>query len=107
MIVFLFWLCAALFVGFMGSGKTLGFWGSFIISLIFSPLIGIIVVLFSKSKTRSDEEDLLIKKQLEALNKPQETSTSDEIIKLKKLLDEGVITLEEFQEAKTKILDKM
>ena len=39
------------------------------------------------------------------LNFDKKVSISDEIVKLNKLRDEGLITLEEFEKAKNKLLD--
>ncbi len=39
------------------------------------------------------------------LNFDKKVSISDEIVKLNKLKDEGLITLEEFEKAKNKLLD--
>ena len=39
------------------------------------------------------------------LNYDKKVSISDEIVKLNKLRDEGLITLEEFEKAKNKLLD--
>ena len=42
-----FYLLLCFVIGSMGSGKKIGFWGSFFISIFFSPIIGLIVVLVS------------------------------------------------------------
>lgn len=44
------WLIVSLFVGMMASGTRIGFAGGFIISLILSPIVGIIAVLASGPK---------------------------------------------------------
>jgi tetrahydromethanopterin S-methyltransferase subunit C len=46
--IYVFWIVLALVVGFLGKERTTGFWGAFILSLILSPLIGVIIVALSK-----------------------------------------------------------
>ena len=52
-------------VGVIGSDRTIGFWGAFFISLIFSPVIGIIVVLLSKTKQTDELEKELLRRMRE------------------------------------------
>lgn len=60
------WLFAAFFVGFVfGTARTIGFWGSFLISLVLSPVIGLIITLCTESKTRADERKKMIALQEE------------------------------------------
>lgn len=40
----------SLFIGMLGNNKTMGFWGYFFGSLIFTPLVGIILVIVSSPK---------------------------------------------------------
>jgi hypothetical protein len=48
--LFFGWVLFALLVGAVGSNRKIGFTGSFILSLILSPIIGLIITLFSKTK---------------------------------------------------------
>ncbi len=41
------WVVASWLVGILGSHKKLGFWGFFFCSIIFSPIIGLIIVFAS------------------------------------------------------------
>ena len=45
--VFVAWLCLAFIVGYFGKGKNIGFGKAFFWSLILSPLVGLVIVLFS------------------------------------------------------------
>ena len=56
MIIFVLWLLASLFVASMGTDKTIGFGGTLLVSILFSPLVGIIVVLCSADKTKKHEQ---------------------------------------------------
>lgn len=48
-IMLFFWLILCFVVSFAGVGKSVGYWGTFFISLILSPLIGLIIALISSS----------------------------------------------------------
>lgn len=54
--LFLVVLILDIFVGIAGKNKKIGFWGGFFLSLLLSPLIGIIVVLLSGKKIDTKEE---------------------------------------------------
>ena len=41
------WILLSFVVGSMGSGRSIGFIGAFLLSLIFSPIIGILIVIAS------------------------------------------------------------
>jgi hypothetical protein len=44
------WSISSIIIGLIGMSKAIGFWVAFLVSLFFSPLIGLIVVLASGSK---------------------------------------------------------
>ncbi|MFC2106870.1 tetratricopeptide repeat protein [Bacteroidota bacterium] len=50
MVYVIFWIVLSLIIGFLGSKKNIGFAGAFILSLLLSPLIGLIIVLASGDK---------------------------------------------------------
>lgn len=60
--IILFWFILSLVVGFIGSSKSIGFFFSFLLSLLLSPLIGLIIVALSDSKATKH-----LKKEVEAL----------------------------------------
>ena len=43
--IFITWLILSLVVGLIGIGRQAGFWGGFFISIVLSPLLGLIIVL--------------------------------------------------------------
>jgi hypothetical protein len=51
MILFIVWLWLSFIIGFFGTDKKIGYWGAFTVSLFLSPIIGLLVVLYSNSKT--------------------------------------------------------
>jgi len=42
------WIAFSLLVGMLGSGKKIGFAGVFVISLLLSPIVGVIVAVVSE-----------------------------------------------------------
>lgn len=59
MIYFFIFLLLCLCVAFIGSYRKLGFVGAFLVSFIFSPIVGLIVTLFSKSLSVEKKEEEL------------------------------------------------
>lgn len=105
------WIIFSIIVGAIGSSRNIGFAGAFFLSLLLSPLIGLIITLFSKDKEDEKYKQELLntqKQQQETLTKIQvdakSTSISDELNKLKEMLDSGILTEDEFQKAKEKLL---
>src|SRR5688500_13272536 len=103
--IVIFWLIGALIVGLIGNGKTIGFGGAFLLSLLLSPLLGFIIVLFYPSKEnqrRSLEQQQMQTQILQSMAASQTASLTgpsksiaDEIQKLKALCDSGAITEQE------------
>jgi hypothetical protein len=48
--VMFLWIAAAWLIGLIGRHKRFGFFGNFLISFLFSPLVGIIVLLASDDR---------------------------------------------------------
>lgn len=73
----LLWLVLCVVVGFLGNSRTIGFGGAFFLSLILSPLLGLIFVLVSKDKqTDAFEKKILENQQVQQ----QATVVSDELL---------------------------
>lgn len=54
-ILILFYFVLCLIVSAFGANKSIGFWGTFFVSLLLSPLIGLIVALLSSSSSSESE----------------------------------------------------
>ncbi|HRN41126.1 MAG TPA: hypothetical protein PK649_03515 [Vicingus sp.] len=54
MAIFFLWIFFCFIVGFIGSGRNIGYWGVFFISLFLSPLIGLIFGLASRRLTERE-----------------------------------------------------
>ena len=109
--IFFGWIIFSLVVGAIGSNRKIGFWGAFFLSLILSPVIGLIIALVSKDKDDEEYKQKLLhtqQKQQETLSNLESSvnkrSLSEELEKIKKMKDEGLLSDEEFQKAKEKIL---
>lgn len=48
----LLWVVGSLIVGLLGINRKIGFWGYLFFSLIFSPLLGMVLVLASDRRRR-------------------------------------------------------
>ena len=105
------WIIFSFIVGAIGNERSIGFAGAFFLSLFFSPIIGLIVALTSKSKKDEKYKDEMLatqKKQqamLSKLEKGKSVSIIGELEKLTNMKEKGLITDDEFQKAKEKILN--
>ena len=76
MIIAILWIPLSIIVGSIGSERELGFWWTFIASLIFSPLVGLLFAVTSKRKSDIEhekrvEELLRLKKEESENNLPR------------------------------------
>ena len=100
--IFFGWLLLSFLVGAFGSNRRIGFWGTFFLSLILSPIVGLIGALLSKPKP-SEAEQAFVKMQAAGLGMA-ETSTVDHLERLAKLKADGVLSAEEFEVEKKRVL---
>ncbi|MDT0646327.1 SHOCT domain-containing protein [Zunongwangia sp. F260] len=62
MIIIILWIIFSFLIGAIASNKKVGFWGGTFLSLLLSPLIGLIIALVSSEKsTKSEATKYLIK----------------------------------------------
>lgn len=104
--IFLSWVALSFVVGFIGQNRKIGFAGAFFLSLFLSPLVGLIVTVISKSDEQAAYEQKMLdlqQKQVEQGTRPTEY-IGDRLQKLKRLLDEGILTNEEYEEQRKRIL---
>jgi len=107
MMTILLWIFFSFIVGIIGSDKTIGFLGGFLWSLILSPVIGLIIVIVSKSNAdvvASNKSHKLQIETLEQLKSTKSTNIGHELEKIAILRKEGIISDKEFELAKSKIL---
>lgn len=96
---FILWIILSFVVGNLGSKRTIGYGWALFWSLIFSPIIGVIIVLCYPRKEDVEYQE----RMLAATRRAAEKSELDELIKAKSLLDQGVLSPEEFAKIKFRI----
>lgn len=94
------WILPSALLGLLGDTRVLGFWKSILISILLSPVIGLIIILASKSR----QTDALEKAKLKQIKEEQGERISEELGRLHALHSNGAIDDEEYQKAKNKIL---
>ncbi|MBD8018424.1 SHOCT domain-containing protein [Kaistella pullorum] len=90
---FVLWILSAGLMAYLGNKRRIGPVIPFIISLLFSPIIGFICILISKD----NQTDRFEKKVL------AETTLND-LEKISKMKEQGLISEEEFTALKSKII---
>lgn len=111
MIVLFLWVAWSFFNAFVfGVARTIGFLGSFAISLILSPLAGLIITLCFKTKEQDKREKQMLEMQRQQLvaiknNSQQGTSLAEQLKILGELKDKGSLSPEEYQKAKNKLVE--
>lgn len=107
---FISWIVLSIVAGIIGDKRKIGFVGAFFLSLFLSPIIGLIITCLSKSLSTEKHESIMLEKaneQSEALRQISKVNYTDELIKLKQLLDADILTKEEFEVEKEKLKSKV
>lgn len=93
--IFIAWIILSFVVAAMGSDRKIGGLGAFLVSLFFSPLIGILVVLASTKNSTIEFQ----KKMLEAQRQKQDSGIRpmSDLQILEDKYKAGLITREEYQ----------
>lgn len=103
--VFLGWIIFSIIVGIVGSGRKIGFFGALLVSLLLSPLLGLIITLTSKNKEQEAyQQKILNTQKKQGMSSSKNFSVSDELIKLKELRTQNEISEEEFQDLRRRLL---
>lgn len=107
------WLIFSILVGVIGLNRKIGFWGAFSISLLLSPIIGLIFALVSKSLSEEKYENEVMtlqqkqNKLLSNIDKGSASSITDDLIKMNELYEKGVVDKEEFGKIKAKLISNL
>lgn len=103
----IFYIIICALVAISGNGKNVGYWGVFFISLFLSPVIGLIVGLVSSRK----KDPVIITNVYQQPPPPQQQHATngkpDKYAELERLADmrnKGILTEEEFQREKDRVL---
>ena len=103
--IFIIWLAFSIFAGMVASNKNRSFFGYFMLSVVLSPLIGFVAALIATDKKIHSQKVEFQK------SKPSDDSKtfegSNKLKELNKLKEDGLITDEEFEEKRKKIVNEM
>lgn len=105
--LFIAWFIGAIIAAAIADNRQLGAGWAFFIAIIFSPIVGIIVALASSKNIDVELKNKLILTQDELINRNghNRLTTAEEIKQYKSLLNDGIITSEEFEKKKKQLLD--
>jgi hypothetical protein len=98
------WIILCVLLGNAGKKRKIGWTNAFILSLLLSPIIGLIIVLLSDKLEPTYYRPSPQNTTLHFENDSSKLSVADELLKLKKLLDEGVINQDEYEKQKKKLI---
>jgi len=93
---FIGWIVGSFIAGFIGDARKIGFGWAFFLSLILSPLLGIIIAIASERKSDSEHKKVM-----------EQTLAKPIVSDLEKMIDlhaAGKITSEELDSYKKKVL---
>ena len=102
--IIIVWIILTIILAWYGGYRKIGFWGAFFLSLLLSPLIGLIAVALSEKLPPPGPKFVDDGPEWPPKHEVSNISVADEIAKFKKLLDEGLIDDAEFQRQKSKLL---
>lgn len=97
------WVLAALIVGVVGDNRTIGFWVSFLLSIILSPVIGLIIVLFSKTNTQAAIEQGMLN-QLNKANRPSHEEVQIKLERIEEMKNKNLITDNEYKLMRSEVM---
>tara|TARA_B100000745_G_scaffold98647_1_gene62844 strand:+ start:1864 stop:2148 length:285 start_codon:yes stop_codon:yes gene_type:complete len=78
-ILFLIYIIASLCIAIVGLNRKFGFWGYFFASLLLSPLIGIILLLGSDKKKKTEWDDIVVDSKALKRRKAQLSEELDQV----------------------------
>lgn len=103
------WLVLSFVVAYLGDARRIGFGRALLWSLLLSPIVGFAIVMASDRKGTYEEELERLKGTTKEAPLPGAKQVggdiAEQLAKLKGLLDAGAISEEEFNKAKTRLLD--
>ncbi|PWK27213.1 putative oligomerization/nucleic acid binding protein [Arcicella aurantiaca] len=98
--IYLSWFVFTILVGILGTYRKIGGAGAFFLSLFLSPLIGVIFTLASEKLTDIAYKESMLK----SVDEAKKANNLTDLEKLHELKEKGILTEEEYQEKKNKIL---
>lgn len=106
----LIWFFGSIAVAMLGMTRTIGTFGSFIISIFFSPVIGLIAVVLSKDKQTNELEKSILLKHTQEQNDMHPVTTAEastQLEELEKVKEKKLITHDEYLQIRKRILSRI
>lgn len=106
--IFIVWLVLSFVVAAIGGGRKIGFGGALILSLLLSPLIGLIVTLSSSSLTSIEHSTQMLEEQKrtnDLLASRATNSISDELKSIQQMRINGTLTEDEYEKLRLRIIN--
>ena len=106
------WIVFSILLGVIGLKRKIGFLGAFSLSLLLSPLVGLIFVLASKPLDAEKFEQELLQTQKEQQQNIEKVVSQNvdtvaaELKKIKNLLDDKIINEDDYEKMKENIINK-
>ena len=106
--IFISWILFSFVAAAIGSDRKIGFWGTLFLSLLLSPLIGIIIALASTKKSTIEFQKKMLdlqQRQVGAeVQQRNQTNLADELAKLERDYLDGKITVYDYEQYKDNII---
>lgn len=94
------WIALSVLCGIYAGNKGKSFFGYFLLAIFLSPLVGFVAAYVIEDESKTFKSNEIKNNNQDKIN----NSVSDEIIKLNELKEKGILTEEEFNDQKNKIL---
>lgn len=94
------WIGLSIFIGMAGKTKRVGFFGAFFASLLLSPIVGFIIVMLSADEVAAGGTPAATSVKPSAVK-----GTEQRLSELNALRDKGLVSAEEYEEQRRRILD--
>ena len=104
--IFILWLAGSIFSGMIASNKNRSFIGYFMLGALLSPLIGIGAALIVKDNSQPTIQKVEVQNR-KSSNDQRASEGASKLKELNNLKDEGLITDDEFEEKRKKIVNEM
>jgi hypothetical protein len=108
--IFLLWLAFSFMAAYVAANKGRSGFGFFMLSLVLSPLIGFIAALIAKPIIPTPPIKFKPSEPIDSSSSKSSNladSSAEKLKALNKLKEDGLITEEEFEQKRAKLIDKM
>ena len=99
------WVLLSFVIGRIGLKRKIGYLWAMLISLLLSPVLGLIITLFSPQLSRIEYKKLMLEEQRETNALLKKRSTVDELKALQELRSTNVVSEAEYEKLKGQIIN--